>query len=102
VLFWTTRRTSHAQGVARLGERTTPPEPLAQLERDPSKQLMMPHNAIPRHREIELRLLDLAEFAETTDLNRVEIGDPRVGIVASGAAYGYARDPLPPRQTAQR
>ena len=56
---------------------------------------MMPHNAIPRHREVEQRLLDLAEFAETTDLNRVEMGDTRVGIVASGAAYGYAREASP-------
>ena len=55
----------------------------------------MPHNAIPRHREVEQRLLDLAEFAETTELNRVEMGDTRVGIVASGAAYGYAREAVP-------
>jgi indolepyruvate ferredoxin oxidoreductase alpha subunit len=95
VLYRTTTRTSHAQGVVRLGERTAPPAPLAQLGRDNSKQLMMPHNAIPRHREVEQRLLDLAEFSETTELNRVELGDPRVGIVASGAAYGYAREAVP-------
>ena len=95
VLFRTTTRTSHAQGVVRLGERTEPPKPLEKLERDNSKQLMMPHNAIPRHREVEQRLLDLAEFAETTALNRVEMGDTRVGIVASGAAYGYAREAVP-------
>ena len=95
VLFRTTTRTSHAQGVARLGARITPPGPLPELGRDPSRQLMMPHNAIPRHREIEQRLLDLAEFAETTGLNRMEMGDARVGIVASGAAYGYAREAVP-------
>jgi indolepyruvate ferredoxin oxidoreductase alpha subunit len=95
VLYRTTTRTSHAQGVVRLGERTAPPAPLAQLGRDNSKQLMMPHNAIPRHREVEQRLLDLAEFSENTGLNRVELGDPRVGIVASGAAYGYAREAVP-------
>ncbi len=95
VLYRTTTRTSHAQGVARLGERVAAPPPLAQLGRDSSRQLMMPHNAIPRHREVEQRLLDLAEFSETTALNRVEMGDPRVGIVASGAAYGYAREAVP-------
>ena len=56
---------------------------------------MMPHNAIPRHAFIEQRLLDLAEFAETTALNRVEMGDTRVGIVASGAAYGSAKEAFP-------
>jgi indolepyruvate ferredoxin oxidoreductase alpha subunit len=95
VLFRTTTRTSHAQGVVRMGERVTPAAPLSQLERDSSKQLMMPHNAIPRHREVEQRLLDLAEFSETTELNRVEMGDPGVGIVAAGAAYGYAREAVP-------
>ncbi len=58
VLFRTTTRTSHAQGVARLGERVPPAEPLLTLDRDPSKHLMMPHNAMPRHAFIEQRLLD--------------------------------------------
>ena len=95
VLFRTTTRTSHAQGVVRLGERVDAPAPLAQLERDNSNQLMMPHNATRRHREIEQRLLELAELSETTELNRVEMGDTRVGVVASGAAYGYAREAVP-------
>ena len=69
--------------------------PLLKLERDPSKQLMMPHNAIPRHVAVEQRLLDLAEYAETPELNQVEMGDTRVGIIASGAAYGSAREAFP-------
>ncbi len=44
---------------------------------------------------MEQRLLDLAEYAETSPLNRIEMGDPRVGIVTSGAAYGYAREAFP-------
>ena len=95
VLFRTTTRTSHAQGVARLGERVPPAAPLLTLDRDPAKHLMMPHNAGPRHVFIEQRLLDLAEFAETTELNRIEMGDERVGIVTSGAAYGSAREAFP-------
>ena len=95
VLYRTTTRTSHAQGVARLGERVTPTGPLLQLERDPSQQLMMPHNAMPRHVAVEQRLLELAEYAETTELNTVEMGDTRVGIVASGAAYGSAKEAFP-------
>jgi indolepyruvate ferredoxin oxidoreductase alpha subunit len=95
VLFRTTTRTSHAQGVARLGERVPEAEPLLTLDRDPAKHIMMPHNATKRHVFIEQRLLDLAEWAETTDLNRVEMGDTRVGIVTSGAAYGSAREAFP-------
>ena len=95
VLFRTTTRTSHAQGVARLGDRVPPAEPLLTLDRDPAKHLMMPHNAGPRHAFIEQRLLALAEFAETTELNRIEMGDERVGIITSGAAYGSAKEAFP-------
>ena len=101
VLFRTTTRTSHSQGVVRLGEREAHDEPLLVLDRDPSKHIMMPHNARPRHAFIEQRLLDLAEFAETTDLNQVEMGDTRVGIISSGAAYGYAREAFPAGQLPQ-
>ena len=95
VLYRTTTRTSHAQGVARLGERVAPAGPLLQLQRDPTEQLMMPHNAIPRHAAVEQRLLELAEYAETTELNSVEMGDTRVGIIASGAAYCSAKEAFP-------
>jgi indolepyruvate ferredoxin oxidoreductase alpha subunit len=95
VLFRMTTRTSHSQGVVELGERAAEPKPLTTLERNPSKNLMMPHNARPRHAFIEQRLLDIAEWAETTTLNSVEMGDTCMGIVASGAAYGYAREAFP-------
>ena len=95
VLFRMTTRTSHSQGVVELGERGPEPEPLTTLDRDPAKNLMMPHHARLRHAFIEQRLLDIAEWAETTPLNRVEIGDRGVGIITSGAAYGYAREAFP-------
>ncbi len=95
VLFRMTTRTSHSQGVVELGDRGAEPEPLTVLDRNPSKNLMMPHHARLRHAFIEQRLLDIAEWAETTTLNRIEMGDARVGIVASGAAYGYAREAFP-------
>ena len=56
---------------------------------------MMPANAIVRHPLVEQRVLDLAEYAETCPFNRVEMGDPQVGIITSGAVYGYTREALP-------
>ncbi|MGI5939084.1 MAG: indolepyruvate ferredoxin oxidoreductase subunit alpha [Thermoleophilia bacterium] len=96
VLFRTTTRTSHSKSLVELAER---PEldPLVRMDRNWSwtKYTMMPANAIVRHPVMEQRLLDLAEYAETSPLNRVEMGDPRVGILASGAAYVYAREAFP-------
>ena len=37
----------------------------------------------------------LVEFAETTDLNRIEMRDSSIGIIASGAVYQHVRDALP-------
>jgi indolepyruvate ferredoxin oxidoreductase, alpha subunit len=95
VLFRTTTRTSHSQGIVELGERRAAAPPILTLDRDPAKHIMMPHNARPRHAFIEQRLLDLTAHAESSPLNRVELDDARVGIVTSGAAYGYAREAFP-------
>jgi indolepyruvate ferredoxin oxidoreductase, alpha subunit len=95
VLLRTTTRTSHSQGIVELGDRVADLPPITVLDRDPAKYLLMPHNARGRHVFVEQRLLDVAAYAETSELNRVELGDTRLGIVASGAAYGYAREAFP-------
>ena len=94
VLLRTTTRTSHSKSLVELGERVRTEQPTT-LERNPTKNLMMPHNAKRRHPLVEQRIRDLAEWAESTSLNRVEMGDARVGIVTSGAAYGYSREAFP-------
>ncbi len=94
VLFRTTTRTSHSKSMVELGER---PElqPLTKMTKNWTKYTMMPQNAMVKHPLVEQRLLDLAEYAETSPLNRMEMGDPRVGILTSGAAYSYAREAFP-------
>lgn len=94
VLFRTTTRTSHSKSVVELDERPAL-EPLKKMKRNWTKYTMLPANAIVRHPFVERRLIDLAEYAETTSLNRVEMGDPRVGIISSGVVYAYAREALP-------
>jgi indolepyruvate ferredoxin oxidoreductase alpha subunit len=94
VLFRTTTRTSHSKSIVELGERPAL-EPLTKMKKNWTKYTMMPVNAIVRHPIIEQRLVILAEYAETSPLNRVEMGDKRVGIVCSGAAYAYTREAYP-------
>mgnify|MGYP000022350977 CR=1 FL=1 len=38
---------------------------------------------------------EIRKFAETSPLNRVEEGDPKVGVISSGISYEYARDAFP-------
>jgi indolepyruvate ferredoxin oxidoreductase alpha subunit len=94
VLFRTTTRTSHSKSLVELGERVET-EPVVKLKRDWTKYTMMPQNALARHPLVEERVLDLAAYAEDCPFNRIEMGDPRVGIITSGSAYGYTREALP-------
>jgi indolepyruvate ferredoxin oxidoreductase alpha subunit len=94
VLLRTTTRISHSKSMVELGDRA-PVEAIALFEKNTTKYTMLPGNAAPRHVLVEQRLLDMAEFAETSPLNRVEMGDPRVGIITSGVSYQYARDAFP-------
>ncbi|MBN1629459.1 MAG: 4Fe-4S binding protein, partial [Thermoleophilia bacterium] len=94
VLFRTTTRTSHSKSMVKMGDRTET-KPVTEIRRDWNKYLMMPQNAIVRHHVVEQRALDMAEYAETCPFNRVEMGDTRVGIITSGAIYGYTREALP-------
>jgi indolepyruvate ferredoxin oxidoreductase alpha subunit len=95
VLFRSTTRLSHSRTVLdypdTLEVKGGPHERVKYL-REPNKQIPLPVNARRMHREIEQRLLDIAAWAETCELNRIEPGDSRLGIVASGMAYQYARE----------
>jgi indolepyruvate ferredoxin oxidoreductase alpha subunit len=95
VLLRTTTRTSHSQGVVQFGERLEGPAAPTELTRDTAKYLMLPQNARAKHPQIEGRIRDLAGWAETCDLNRIEMGDESIGIITSGAAYGYVCEAFP-------
>ena len=56
---------------------------------------MVPGNAIKRHPVIEQRMRDVAELAETFPFNRIEAGDPAIGIITAGVAYQYAKEVFP-------
>ncbi|HHX42954.1 MAG TPA: indolepyruvate ferredoxin oxidoreductase subunit alpha [Chloroflexi bacterium] len=97
VLLRMTTRISHAYSVVEVdAERQGPPacEP-GTYRIDPAKYVMVPANARQRNPIMEERIRRLAAFAETSALNRVEMGDRRLGIVANGIAYQYAREVFP-------
>ena len=91
VLLKMCTRVAHSQSVAELAERQ---EPEARpYTKNPPKYVMAPANAVRRHPVVEQRLLDLAAWAETADLNRVEEGGSRsLGIVTSSTCYQYVKE----------
>lgn len=91
VLLRMTTRASHSRGIVEPCARTD--YEIRPYEKNPAKYVMMPANAKKRHVVVEEHLAALREFAETTELNRVEISEgATVGIITSGNAYNYARE----------
>jgi indolepyruvate ferredoxin oxidoreductase alpha subunit len=95
VILRTTTRTSHAQSVVALGERQEPDRAPRPYSSNPAKYVMIPANARRRHPVIEERMQGIAAFAETFGQNRIEMRDPRLGIITAGVSYQYAREVFP-------
>jgi len=92
VMLRTTTRISHAKGVVGMGHRVEvePREYKTDIPR-----FLVPPFARWRRPLVEERLEKLHEFSESFEYNRVEEGDPSIGVIASGVGYQYAREVLP-------
>lgn len=90
VLLKMCTRIAHSQSVVESAPRQVPPRKA--YKKDIPKYVMMPGFARRRHPLVEQRMRDLAEYAETSPLNRVELGDTRLGIITSSTSYQYARE----------
>ena len=82
-------RISHSQSVVEPGERVEPPD--VPYVKD-TKRVMMTKNSLEAHYRVEKRTLDLVDYAETTPLNRVEMGDINLGVITSSTSYQYVRE----------
>jgi indolepyruvate ferredoxin oxidoreductase, alpha subunit len=95
VMMRVTTRISHSKGVVSIPERPIAEPSTRGFKRDRRKYVMIPAFARPRHPKILERVDGLTAVAETTNLNRIEIGDTAVGIITSGIAYQYVREVMP-------
>ena len=95
VILRTTTRLSHSLSIVEMEDE---PEaaPVARepyhYERNPVKYVMVPAYARQRRLVVEERMQKLAEFVETTPLNRIEWADRRIGVITSGVNYQYAKE----------
>lgn len=93
VILRTTTRLSHSQGLVTLEDRVVPED--KPYERNPAKFVMMPGNAKGRHIYVEQRELAMAEDGADMPINRVEMGDTKIGIITCGIEYQYVKEVLP-------
>jgi indolepyruvate ferredoxin oxidoreductase alpha subunit len=95
VLLRTVTRIAHADSLVQTGKRVESKMPLGLDPKEATKYVMVPANVRPRRKIIEERMRKLEAFADKTKLNKMEINNKSVGIIASGAAYMYAKEVFP-------
>jgi len=94
VLVRSSTRVSHAKSLVESAEGMAPPAP-EPYKSDAAKWVMVPANAKQRRLVWDERLTRLAEWVESTELNRIESRSAAVGIVTSGVCYEHVREALP-------
>ena len=83
-------RISHSQSIVEKGERQEVPK--REYVKDPLR-VMMTTNSMKAHHRVEERTAAMTELAETTFLNRMEMGeDTSIGIITSSTSYQYVRE----------
>ncbi|MDY3238963.1 MAG: indolepyruvate ferredoxin oxidoreductase subunit alpha [Anaerovoracaceae bacterium] len=90
VLLKMCTRVSHSQSVVETADRVVPE--VAPYEKNAQKNVMLPANARKRHPLVEQRMADLVDFAEKTEINRIEMGSTKLGIITDSTSYQYAKE----------
>ena len=93
VILRTTTKLAHSQSAVELCDRVEVED--KKYERNVAKYVMMPASAIGRHLVVEDREKRLAEDAATLPVNRMEMGDTKIGFITCGIAYQYVKEVCP-------
>ena len=91
VILRTTTRVNHARGVVDLHKA---PRPVAKstFEKDPKRFVTVPANARTLRIEQLKRMEHALKLSETSTLNHIIGTTSRVGVIASGVSFTYARE----------
>ena len=93
VILRTTTKLAHSQSAVELCDRVEVAD--KEYTRNLGKYVMMPASAIGRHLVVEEREKRLAADASTLPVNRMEMGDRRIGFITCGIAYQYVKEVCP-------
>ena len=89
-------RVSHSRSLVTLSAREE--KELREYKKDVMKNVMMPAMARGAHVRVEERTKELTEWADTEavrlGVNKAEYFDRKLGVIAAGTAYTYAREAL--------
>ena len=96
VIIRETTRVAHSRSTAELSERVD--NGLKEYTKNPQKYVMVPANAKGKHVVVEQRILDQIAYCEKEavedGLNKVEYNSKKIGVIAAGICYQYAKEAL--------
>ncbi|MGD6806802.1 MAG: thiamine pyrophosphate-dependent enzyme [Candidatus Bathyarchaeia archaeon] len=93
VIIRLTTRVAHGKARVKLGNFQRCIQK-AEFDKNGSKWVMVPANAIRQHRVLEGRLAEAKKMSENSQFNVMEDNNCEIGIVGSGVGYYYARSVL--------
>jgi indolepyruvate ferredoxin oxidoreductase alpha subunit len=89
-----TTRVSHSRSLVDLGERKAVHRAIG-IEKNPPRFVPIPVWGRAMKQKVTDRLVSMAEEAERSEANRIEVRDKSLGIVTSSMAYQYVREVWP-------
>ncbi len=95
VIVRLTTRVAHGKARVRIGNFLKPGGK-AEFDKDASRWVMVPANAMKRHRVLKARLAEAQQLVEKSFFNQIEDNHAEIGVVGSGVGYFYAQSVLDP------
>ncbi|MCL2172648.1 MAG: thiamine pyrophosphate-dependent enzyme [Candidatus Bathyarchaeota archaeon] len=93
VILRLTTRVAHGKAKVQIGNFQKLDRNIA-FDKNGSRWVMVPANAMRQHRILEERLTVAKKTAETSEFNKIEDNHSDIGIIGSGVGYYYARSVL--------
>lgn len=90
IMIRMTTRVCHSKGLVEIEDRQD--VPIKEWKKEPTKYVMVPANAKVRKQHIFKRMDDLFEYSNECEFNFTEYYDKKIGIIASGDCYLYAKE----------
>jgi len=95
VFVRTETRVAHSDSPVELEDRVESKIALGLDPKDAPKYVMVPNYVRQRRVFVEERMRRLEEYADTFKYNVMEINDPAIGVITSGASYLYTKEVFP-------
>jgi len=94
VILRTVTRLSHSRGIVRLGKIPHKVFEKTKWKKNISSDVLLPVNARIRKVVLQKKLGKVQEYFSKSDINWIEEGKGKAGVIASGLSYSYVKEAL--------